>query len=80
VLGIDSSSVAALEGPRWRPFSGVGQAKLSFLCVKLEARKVGRKKIKAEEGEADSLIRAGEEGLLKAANSIERLRGDNERW
>jgi hypothetical protein len=42
VLCIDSFSVAALEGTRWRPFSGVGQAKFSFLGVKPEARKAGR--------------------------------------
>jgi hypothetical protein len=52
VLCIDSSSVTAVEGTRWRPFSGVGQAKFSFLGVKLEGRQAGRK-IKAEEDEPE---------------------------
>ena len=39
VLSIDTPSVAVLEGLRWRPFSGVGQAVFSLLGVKLEGRK-----------------------------------------
>lgn len=39
-----------LEGTRWRPFSGVGQAKFSFLGVKLEGRKAGRKEDRSRGG------------------------------
>ena len=41
VLSIDTASVTALEGLRWRPFSGVGQATFSLLGVKLEGKKQG---------------------------------------
>ena len=39
VLSIDTSSIAVLEGLRWRPCSGVGQAVFSLLGVKPEGRK-----------------------------------------
>jgi len=39
VLNIDTSTVAVLEGLRWRPFGGVGQAVFSLLVVKSEGRK-----------------------------------------
>jgi hypothetical protein len=39
VLNIDTTSVTVLEGLRWRPFSGVGQAVFSLLGVKPEAKK-----------------------------------------
>ena len=39
VHSIDTSSVAELEGLRWRPFSGVGQAVFSLLGMKPEGRK-----------------------------------------
>jgi hypothetical protein len=39
MLSIDSSSVAALEESRWRPFSGLGQEKFSLLGIKPEARR-----------------------------------------
>jgi hypothetical protein len=38
VLSVDTASVAALEGMKWRPFSGVGQATFSVLCVKPEGK------------------------------------------
>jgi hypothetical protein len=34
VLSIDTASITVLEGLRWRPFSGVGQAVFSLLGVK----------------------------------------------
>jgi hypothetical protein len=34
VLSFDSTSINVLEGLRWRPFSGVGQAVFSLLGVK----------------------------------------------
>jgi hypothetical protein len=39
VLSIDSPSVTILEGLKWRPFSGVGQAIFSLLGTKPEGRK-----------------------------------------
>jgi hypothetical protein len=39
VLSIDSQSVTTLEGLKWRPFSGVGQAVFSRLGVKPEGEK-----------------------------------------
>jgi hypothetical protein len=39
VLSIDSASVTTLEGLKWRPFSGVGQAIFSLLGTKPEGRK-----------------------------------------
>ena len=39
VLSIDAASVTVLEGLRWRPFSGVGQAIFSLLGAKPEGRK-----------------------------------------
>jgi len=39
VLSIDTTSIAALEGMGWRPFSGVGQAIFSLLGVKPEGKK-----------------------------------------
>jgi hypothetical protein len=39
VLSIDTVSVAALEGMKWRHFNGVGQAIFSLLGVKLEGKK-----------------------------------------
>jgi hypothetical protein len=38
VLRIDTASVTVLEGLRWRPFSGVGQAVFSLLGAKPEGR------------------------------------------
>ena len=38
VLSVDSASVAVLEGLRWRPFSGVGQAVFSLLGPKPEGK------------------------------------------
>ena len=39
VLRIDIASVALLEGLKWRPFSGVGQAVFSLLDAKPEGKK-----------------------------------------
>jgi hypothetical protein len=39
VLSIDTASVTILEGPKWKPFSGVGQAIFSLLGTKPEGRK-----------------------------------------
>jgi hypothetical protein len=39
VLSIDAASATVLEGLRWRPFSGVGQAVFSLLGAKPEGRK-----------------------------------------
>jgi hypothetical protein len=39
VLSIDSQSVTTLEGLKWRPFSGVGQAVFSLLGIKPEGKK-----------------------------------------
>jgi len=39
VLSIDAGSVSVLEGLRWRPFSGVGQATFSLLGAKSEGKK-----------------------------------------
>jgi hypothetical protein len=39
VLSIDEASVTVLEGLRWRPFTGVGQAICSLLDTKPEKRK-----------------------------------------
>jgi hypothetical protein len=39
VLSIDSASISVLEGLKWRPFSGVGQAIFSLLGVKPEGKK-----------------------------------------
>jgi hypothetical protein len=39
VLSIDTASVTVLEGLRWRPFSGVGQAAFSLLGVKPGGKK-----------------------------------------
>jgi hypothetical protein len=39
VLSIDTTSVAVLEGLKWRPFSGVGQAIFSLPGVKLDGKK-----------------------------------------
>ena len=39
VLSIDAASVAVLEGLRWRPFSGVGQAIFFLLGAKPEGKK-----------------------------------------
>jgi hypothetical protein len=39
VLSIDSASVTTLEGLKWRPFSGIGQAIFSLLGTKPEGRK-----------------------------------------
>jgi hypothetical protein len=39
VLSIDSASIAIMEGLRWRPFTGVGQATFSLLGVKPEGKK-----------------------------------------
>ena len=39
VLSIDTASVTVLEGLRWRPFSGVGQAVFSLLGTKPEGKK-----------------------------------------
>jgi hypothetical protein len=39
VLSIDSQSVTTLEGLKWSPFSGVGQAVLSLLGVKPAGKK-----------------------------------------
>ena len=39
VLSIDTASITVLEGLRWRPFSGVGQAVFSLLGPKPEGRK-----------------------------------------
>jgi hypothetical protein len=39
VLSIDSASITVLEGLRWRPFSGVGQAVFSLLGSKSEGKK-----------------------------------------
>jgi TRAP-type mannitol/chloroaromatic compound transport system substrate-binding protein len=39
VLSVDSQSVTTLEGLKWRPFSGVGQAVFSLLGVKPEEKK-----------------------------------------
>jgi hypothetical protein len=39
VLSIDTTSVTALEGTGWRPFSGVGQAIFSLLGAKPEEKK-----------------------------------------
>jgi hypothetical protein len=39
VLSIDSTSNAMLEGMKWRPFSGVGQAIFSLLGIKPEGKK-----------------------------------------
>ena len=38
-LSIDSQSVTMLEGLKWRPYSGVGQAAFSLLGAKLEGKK-----------------------------------------
>ena len=38
VLSVDSASVTVLEGLRWRPFSGVGQAVFSLLGPKPEGK------------------------------------------
>ena len=39
VLSINAASVTVLEGLRWRPFSGVGQATFSLLGTKPEEKK-----------------------------------------
>ena len=39
VLCIDAASVKVLEGLKWRPFSGMGQATFSLLGVKPEGKK-----------------------------------------
>jgi hypothetical protein len=39
VLSIDSQSVTKLEGLKWRPFSGMGQAIFSLLGFKAEGKK-----------------------------------------
>jgi hypothetical protein len=39
VLSIDTASVTMLEGLRWRPFRGVGQAVFSLLGVKPGGKK-----------------------------------------
>jgi hypothetical protein len=39
VLRIDASSVKVLEGLKWRPFRGVGQATFSLLDVKPKGKK-----------------------------------------
>jgi len=39
VLSIDAASATVLEGLRWRPFGGVGQAVFSLLGAKPEGRK-----------------------------------------
>jgi hypothetical protein len=39
VLSIDTASVTVLEGLRWRPFSGVGQAVFSHLGIKAGGKK-----------------------------------------
>ena len=39
VLSVDSTSITALERLGWRPFSGVGQAIVSLLDVRLERKK-----------------------------------------
>jgi hypothetical protein len=39
VLSIDTASVTILEGLKWRPFSGMGQAIFSLLGTKPEGRK-----------------------------------------
>ena len=39
VLSIDADLVTMLEGLRWRPFSGMGQATLSLLGAKQEGGK-----------------------------------------
>ena len=44
VPSIDTTSVAALEGMGWRPFSGVGQAIFSLLCARPEGKKQGKKR------------------------------------
>ena len=42
VFSIDTTSVAALEGLSWRPFSGVGRATYSLLGAKPEGKKKRR--------------------------------------
>ena len=39
VLSVDSASITVLEGLRWRPFSGVGQAVFSLFGPKPEGKK-----------------------------------------
>jgi hypothetical protein len=39
VLRIDTASITVLEGLRWRPFSGVGQATFTLLGTKPEGKK-----------------------------------------
>jgi hypothetical protein len=38
VLSIDTASITVLEGLRWRPFSGVGQATFTLLGAKPEGK------------------------------------------
>ena len=44
VLSTDAASVKVLEGPKWRPFSGVGHATFSLLGVKAEGKKQEKKR------------------------------------
>jgi len=39
-INIDAASVKVLEGMKWRPFIGVGQATFSSLGVKPEGKKL----------------------------------------
>jgi hypothetical protein len=39
VLSIDAQSITILEGLKWRPFSGIGQAVFSLLGIKWNGKK-----------------------------------------
>jgi hypothetical protein len=83
VLSIDTASVTVLEGLRWRPFSGVGQAVFSFLGVKPEGKKQKQRRGGGEEEEEAkqvmvstiSFIQANLQHSITASSILTRMVG-----